>query len=67
MLKPLLGKRSTSAATKLRAAQMSVTPVLRAKEASMAGRKWLPKRRRAVVRPEERIAALGFSVTAASS
>jgi len=67
MLKPLLGKRSTSAATKLRAAQMSVMPVLRAKEASMAGRTGLPKSVLGLATAVALLAALGFSVTAASS
>ena len=43
MWKPLIVKRSTSAANKLHAAQVSVTLVPRAKEASMAGRTGLPK------------------------
>ena len=60
-------KRSTSAANKLRAAQMSVTPVPRAKEASMAGRTGLPKSVLGLVTGVVLLAALGFSVSAASS
>jgi hypothetical protein len=67
MLKPLLGKRSTLAATKLRAAQMSVMPVLRAKEASMAGRTGLPKSVLGLATAVALLAALAFSVTAAAS
>ena len=67
MLKPLLGKRSTSAASKLRAAQMSIMPVLRGKEASMAGRPGLPKSVLGLATAVALLAALGFSVTAASS
>ena len=43
MWKPLIAKRSSSAANKLRAAQTSVTLAPRAEEASMAGRTGLPK------------------------
>ena len=60
-------KRSTSAANKLRAAQMSVTPVPRATEASMAGRTGLPKSVLGLVTGVVLLAALGFSVSAASS
>jgi hypothetical protein len=67
MLKPLLGKRSTSAATKLGAAQMPVMPVLRAKEASMASRTGLPKSVLGLAIAVALLAALGFSGTAASS
>jgi hypothetical protein len=67
MLKPLLGKRSTSAATRLRAAQLSVTPVLRAKEASIAGRKALSKRVLGLVAGAVLLVVFGFSVSAASS
>jgi hypothetical protein len=67
MLKRLLGKRSTSAATKLRAAQMSVMPVLRAKEAPMASRTGLPKSVLGLATAVALLAALGFSVSAASS
>ena len=67
MLKPLLGKRSTSAATKLRAAQVSVAPVLRAKEASMAGGKGLPKSVLGLATGVGLLAALVFSVSAGSS
>ena len=67
MLKPLLGKRSTSAATKLRAEQMSVMPVLRAKEASMAGRTGLPKSVLGLATAVALLAAVAISVTAAAS
>jgi hypothetical protein len=60
-------KRSTSAANKLRAAQVSVTPVPRATEASMAGRAGLPKRGLGLVTAVALLAALAFSVPAASS
>jgi hypothetical protein len=60
-------KRSTSAANKLRAAQMSVTPVPRATEASMAARTGLPKSVLGLVTGVVLLAALGFSVSAASS
>ena len=67
MWKPLITKRSTSAANKLRAAQMSVTLVPRAKEASMAGRTGLPKSVLGLAAGVVLLAALGFSVSAASS
>ena len=67
MWRPLLRNRSTSAATKLRAAQVSVTPVPRAKEASMADRTGLPKSVLGLATAVALLAALGFSVTAASS
>ena len=67
MWKPLIAKRSTSAANKLRAAQMPVTLVPRAKEASMAGRTGLPKSVLGLVAGVVLLAALGFSVSAASS
>jgi hypothetical protein len=67
MWKPPIGNRSTSAANKLRAAQESVTPVPRATEASMAGRKGLPKSVLGLAAGVALLAALGFSVTAASS
>ena len=67
MWKPLIRNRSTSAASKLRAAQMSVTPVPRATEASMAGRRGLPKSVLGLATAVALLAALGFSVTAASS
>ena len=67
MWEPPIMKRSTSAANKLRAAQMSVTPVPRATEASMAGRTGLPKSVLGLAAGVVLLAALGFSVPAASS
>jgi hypothetical protein len=67
MLKPLLGKGSTSAVTELGVAQISGTAVPRAKEASMAGRKGLPKSVLGLATGVALLAALGFSGTAASS
>jgi hypothetical protein len=67
MSKPLLGKRSTSAATKPRASQMSVAPVSRATQASMAGRTGLPKSVLGLAIAVALLAALGFSGSAASS
>lgn len=67
MLRPLLGNRSTSAATKLGVARISGTAVPRAKEASMAGRTGLPKSVLGLATAVALLAALGFSVTAASS
>jgi hypothetical protein len=67
MLRPLLRNRSTSAATKLGVAQISGTAVPRAKEASMAGRTGLPKSVLGLATAVALLAALGFSVTAASS
>jgi hypothetical protein len=67
MWKPPIGKRSTSAANKLRAAEMSVTPVPRSKEASMAGRTKLPKRVLGLVAGAVLLVVLGSSVSAASS
>ena len=52
---------------KLRAAQTSVTLVPRAKEASMAGRTGLPKGVLGLATGVVLLAALGFSVSAASS
>ena len=45
MWKPLIAKRSSSAANKLHVAQMAVTLAPRAKEASMVGRTGLPAER----------------------
>jgi hypothetical protein len=67
MWKPLIPKRSTSAANKLRAAQVSVTLAPRAEEASMAGRTGLPKSVLGLATAVALLAALGFSGTAASS
>ena len=67
MLRPLLRNRSTSAATKLGVAQISGTAVPRAKGASMAGRTGLPKSVLGLATAVALLAALGFSVTAASS
>ena len=67
MWKPRIVKRSGSAASKLRPAQGSVTLAPRAKEASMAGRKGLPKSVLGLATGVALLAALGFSVTAASS
>ena len=67
MWKPLIAKRSSSAANKLRAAQTSVTLVPRAEEASMAGRTGLPKSVLGLAAGVVLLAALGFSVSAASS
>jgi hypothetical protein len=67
MWKPLIAKRSSSSADKLRAAQMPVTLVSRAKEASMAGRKRSPTRCLVLTAGALLLAALVFSVSAASS
>ena len=67
MWKQLIGKRSTSAVNKLRDAQMPVTLVPRAKEASMAGRKGSPKSVLGFAAALVLLAALTFSVSAASS
>jgi hypothetical protein len=67
MRKPLITKRSSSAANKQRAAQTSVTLVPRAKEASMAGRARLPKSVLGLAVAVVLLAALAFSVSAASS
>jgi hypothetical protein len=66
-LSPLLRKRSTSAATKLGVAQISGGACPRAKEASMASRTGLPKSVLGLATAVALLAALGFSVTAASS
>jgi hypothetical protein len=67
MWKPLIGKRSTSAANKLRAAQMPVTLVPRAKEPLMAGRKRSPTRFLVLTTGALSLAALVLFVSAASS
>ncbi len=67
MWKPLITKRSGSAANKQRAAQTSVTLAPGAEEASMAGRKGLPKSFRGLVAGAVLLVVLGFSVPAASS
>jgi hypothetical protein len=67
MLSPLLGKRSTSAATKLGVAQISGTAYPRAKEASMARRTGLPKSVLGLATGVALLAAVGFSGSAASS
>jgi len=67
MRKPRIVKRSSSAASKLRAAQRSVTLVPRAKEASIAGRTGLPKSVLGLVAGAALLAALWLSVSAASS
>jgi hypothetical protein len=66
MWRPLLRNRSASAATKLGVAHISGTAVPRAKEASTAGRTGLPKSVLGLA-TVALLAALGFSVTAASS
>jgi hypothetical protein len=67
MWKPLITKRSGSAANKQRAAQTSVTLAPRVEEASMAGRNGLPKRVLGLATAVALLAALGLSVSAASS
>jgi hypothetical protein len=67
MWKPLIAKRSSSAANKLRAAQTSVRLVARAEEASMVGRSASSKRVLGLASGVALLAALGFSVSAASS
>ncbi len=67
MWKPLITKRSSSAANKQRAAQTSVTLTPGVEEASMAGRMGLPKSVLGLAAGVALLAALGFSVTAASS
>lgn len=67
MLRPLLGKRSTSAATKQRAAHTSVTLTPGVEEASMPGRTRLPKSVLGVATGVVMVGALVFSVSAASS
>src|SRR4029077_17462979 len=67
MWKPLIVKRSSSAAKKLHAAQTSVTLVQGAEEASMPGRTGLPKSVLGVATGVVMVGALVFSVSAASS
>jgi hypothetical protein len=67
MWKLPIRSRSTSAANELCAAQMSATPILRAKEAPMADRKRLPKSVLGLATAVALLAALGFSGKAASS
>ena len=67
MGKPLITKKSGSATSKLRAAQTSVTLTPRAKEASISGRIGLPKGVLGLAACVVSVAALGFSVSAASS
>jgi hypothetical protein len=67
MWNPLTRKRPASAPRKLRDAQTSVTFVPRAKEASIAGRPGLPKSSLGLVAGVILLAALGSSVSAASS
>ena len=67
MWKPLITKRSSSAANKQRAAQTPVTLTPGVEEASMAGRKGLPKSFLGLVAGVVLLAALVFSVSAASS
>jgi hypothetical protein len=67
MWKPLITKRSSSAANKLRAAQTSVTLVPRAEEASMVGRSASSKRVLGLATAVVLLVVLGFSVPAASS
>jgi hypothetical protein len=67
MWKPLITKRSSSAASKQRAAQTSVTLTPGLEEASMAGRMGLPKSVLGLVTGAVLLVVLGFSVSAASS
>ena len=67
MWKPLIAKRSSSAANKLRTAQTSVTLASRAEEASMASRTAVPKSVLGLATAVALLAALGFSGSAASS
>jgi hypothetical protein len=67
MWKPLITKRSGSAANKQRAAQTSVRLTSGVEEASMAGRTGLPKSVLGPATAVALLAALGFSVSAASS
>ena len=67
MWKPLITKRSGSAANKQRAAQTSVTLIPGLEEASMASRMGMPKSVLALAIAVALVAALGFSGTAASS
>ena len=67
MWKPLITKRSSSAANKQRAAQTSVTLTPGVEEASMASRMGLPKSSLGLVAGAVLLVVLGFSVSAASS
>jgi hypothetical protein len=67
MWKPLIAKRSSSAANKLHAAQAFVTLTPGAEEASMAGRMGLPKSFLGLVAGAVLLVVLGVSVPAASS
>ena len=67
MWKPLITKRSSLAANKQRAAQMSVTLTPGVEEASMAGRMGLPKSLLGLVAGAVLLVVLGFSGSAASS
>jgi len=67
MWKPLITKRSSSAANKQRAAQTSVKLTPGVEEASMAGRMGLPKSVLGLVAGAVLLVVLGFSVSAASS
>jgi hypothetical protein len=67
MWKPLIAKRSSSAAKKLQAAQTSVTLAPGVEEASMAGRTRLTKSVLGLAAGVVMVAALVFSVPAASS
>lgn len=67
MWKPLITKRSSSAANKQRAAQTSVTLTPGVEEASMASRMGLPKSSLGLVAGAVLLVALGFSGSAASS
>jgi hypothetical protein len=67
MWKPLITKRSSSAASKQRTAQTSVTLASRVEEASMADRMRLPKSVLGLVAGAALLAALSLSASAASS
>src|SRR4029077_16344096 len=67
MWKPLITKRSGSAANKQSAAQTAVTLVQGAEEASMPGRRGLPKSVLGVATGVVMVGALVFSVSAGSS
>ena len=67
MWKPLIARTFASAASKLHAAQTSVTLVRQGGEASMASRTSLPKRVLRLVAGVALLAALGTFVSAASS
>lgn len=67
MWKPLIARTFASAASKLHAAQTSVTLVRQGGEASMASRRRLPKRVLRLAAGVALLAALGIFVSAASS